>query len=297
MIQQVNIGTIFGREFRLHWSLPILTSAVAVYSLATRSWQQAAFFVALLICSYLMVIIHEAGIYLIATMLGLTVRNTTVYPFCAVSRCAQMSDRPHQEKTLAIAAIAVRALVAALIAAGITMSGHRVAFPRDLTEPTMEAFSAFLFASAVLLVVLHLLPLLPLDGGQWFRAVLAQRTSRIRGTEIAAMVSTVGVGIIIFAAIVWMSSPFLAVVGLLIFLAAQDELDVTRRFEKLRTNLDRPAASPTMLVPVHDIVTPESRPREPDFSGFTWSPQSRLWIEWKDGQPIAANAVLGDRGP
>jgi hypothetical protein len=45
------------------------------------------------------------------------------------------------------------------------------------------------------------------------------------------------------------------------------------------------------------VVTPDCRPNEPNFSGFTWSFRARLWIEWRDGQPVSANALIGDHRP
>ena len=49
-----------------------------------------------------------------------------------------------------------------------------------------------------------------------------------------------------------------------------------------------------VMLTVEQIVDAECRPEESDFSGFTWSPRTRLWVEWRDGQPISANALLGD---
>jgi len=294
---QITIPKIFGRELRLHWSWLLLPIAVGAFSLATlRSWQ-AGFYVFLLLAVYSIVLIHEATRLLIARKLGLKTRTTTIYPFWGVRRCDEMSDRPWQETTLAKVGVAVLALVAALLASGVTLAGYRVTFPPQLTAPTAEAFCMYLFWAAVGLIALHLLPFLPLDGGRYLHAVIAQRTSRLRATEIVAVISTVGVGIMVFVAFVWMSSPFLAVVAILIFLAAQSELDVTRRFERLRVDDDRPAMSPTMFVVMDSIVTADCRPKEADFSGFTWNPQARLWIEWRHGRAVAANAVLGDSPP
>jgi Zn-dependent protease len=295
MTQQFKIATIFGRELRVHWSWPLFPIAIAVYSLATHAWQQAVFFVAVLLGTYLIVLIHEAALCLVERPLGVNIRGATLYPFWSVNCCAQVSDRPSQEENLAKVSLVVRAFTVVAIGSGITLAGGRVTYPQSAS--TVDSFILYQFWAAALLLVLHLLPLLPLDGGQWLRAILAQRTSRLRATEIVAVVSTVGVGVAIFVAIVWTSSPFLAFVALLVFLAAQHELGVTRHFEKFRTNLDRPAKSPSMIVPMTDIVTPDCRPSEPDFSGFTWSARARLWIEWQNGRPVAANAVLGDGTP
>jgi hypothetical protein len=43
-----------------------------------------------------------------------------------------------------------------------------------------------------------------------------------------------------------------------------------------------------------EIVTPECEPDEPNFSGFTWNPKARLWIEWHDGRAVSASVLIGD---
>jgi hypothetical protein len=45
------------------------------------------------------------------------------------------------------------------------------------------------------------------------------------------------------------------------------------------------------------IVTADCRPAEPHFTGFTWNARARLWIEWRDGEPVSANALIGDGRP
>ena len=51
------------------------------------------------------------------------------------------------------------------------------------------------------------------------------------------------------------------------------------------------------MVPMDQIVTPDCRPAEANFTGFTWNARARLWIEWRDGQPVSANALIGDGRP
>jgi hypothetical protein len=49
-----------------------------------------------------------------------------------------------------------------------------------------------------------------------------------------------------------------------------------------------------IYLPLEQVVDADGRPPEATFDGFTWSPKTRLWIEWRKGRPVSANALLGD---
>ena len=101
----------------------------------------------------------------------------------------------------------------------------------------------------------------------------------------------------LLVAIFWLQSPLLGVTAVLLYLGAQEDLGTTRYFAALRhSSGDRPNP-PAVLVPMDQIVTPDCRPDEPHFTGFTWNARARLWIEWRDGQPVSANALIGDGRP
>src|SRR5205814_10561472 len=130
-------------------------------------------------------------------------------------------------------------------------------------------FFVLFFWLFVLLPALQMLSLLPLDGGRIVRARIVFRSSRLRATEIMARATTIGAGVMIVTAVVWLKSPILAATAVFLFLGAQEELGTTRYFERLR----RPPAKsrPSALAPIDQIVTSNCRPNEPNFSGFTWN--------------------------
>jgi hypothetical protein len=123
------------------------------------------------------------------------------------------------------------------------------------------------------------------------------RVSRLRATEVAAVLSTLGAGVLLAVAVAWLQSPLLALTALLVYLGAQEDLGTTRYFASLRQATDDYHQPPAALVPMDQIVTPDCRPDEPNFTGFTWNARARLWIEWRDGQPVGANALIGDGRP
>ncbi|HVK07635.1 MAG TPA: site-2 protease family protein [Gemmataceae bacterium] len=285
--------TMLGGRLRLHWSWPSFPVAVGLYGLAVVSWREALFFVALTLAIYLGVLVHAAGELLAARRFRLGARDITLYPFWSAIRYTRLSERPWQENYVAAAGIVLQALITTTIGGAVATAGLDLRFQRDIGPPYPEAFAVYLFWANVLLTAFYVTPILPLDGGRIFRASLALTTSRLRATEVAAGLSTVGALVLLVAGVFWFHNPLPAVVAVLLFLAAQDELGAARYFAGLR---HQPQATPgaPVLIPMTEIVTPECEPDEPNFSGFTWNPKARLWIEWHDGRAVSASVLIGD---
>jgi Zn-dependent protease len=298
MTKAVTIGTIFGSDLRLHWSWPLLPVGVAVYSAAVVPWREAVFWVMLLLAAYIGVLAHEGVQLLAARSFGLGTRDVTLYPFWGVARLTRLSERPWQENYIAATGPVFLALVATALGCALALAGQTGwKFPDGVGEPTVDAFLVHLFWATVLLAALHCLPVLPLDGGRVFRASLAMTVSRLRATEVAAALSTLGAAVLLIAAVVWFRSPLLGVTAVLLYLGAQEDLGTTRYFASIRHERGEGGPAPAVLVPMDQIVTADCRPAEPHFTGFTWNPRARLWIEWRDGQPVSANALIGDGRP
>jgi Zn-dependent protease len=298
MTKVVTIGTILGSDLRLHWSWPLLPVGAAIYSFAVFPWREAVFDVMLLLAAYIFVLAHEGVQLLAARSFGLGTRDVTLYPFWGVARLTRLSERPWQENYIGATGPVFLALLATALGGFVALAGHTDwAFPNGVGEPTVAAFLVHLFWATVLLAALHCLPVLPLDGGRILRASLAMTVSRLRATEVAAAISTLGAAVLLIAAIVWFRSPLMGVTAVLLYLGAQEDLGTTRYFAAIRHERGEGGPSPAVMVPMDQIVTADCRPAEPNFSGFTWNSRARLWIEWRDGQPVSANALIGDGRP
>lgn len=296
-MRPLTIGTFFGSELRLHWSWPLLPVAVAGYSLALLPSQEAGLWVLLLLAVYVCVLAHEVVQLLAARSFGLGTRDVTLYPFWGVARLTRLSERPWQENYIAATGPILLALIATALGGGLSVAEQNVAYPDDVHGFTFNTFFVHLFWANVLLAALHCLPILPLDAGRIFRASLAMTVSRLRATEVSAALSTLGSAILLIAAIIWLKSPLVGLTAILLYLGAQEDLGTARFFAAMRHNRGEGAPAPAVMVPMDQIVTAESRPSESNFTGFTWNSRARLWIEWRDGQPISANALIGDGRP
>lgn len=294
MTRAPTIGTIFGIEVRPHWTWLLLPPCVLAYGAITGPWRVALVNLTILAALYACVLVHELAHAVVARRFGIGTRDITLYPFWGVGRLTRLSERPWQENYIALAGPFVHATVAAVVGAGLVFSGHAVTPLAVIVEPAANHFLVGLFWANVLLAGMNALPGLPLDGGRIFRASLALTTSRLRATEVAAALSTVLAALFIMATI-WLKSPLLGVAAVTLYLSAQEDLGLTRYFAALRTAADdRPDDGPAAIVPLDRVVDAGGRPTEPNFTGFTWSASARLWIEWRDGEPVGANALIGD---
>lgn len=297
MTHSFSIGTISGSDLRLHWSWLGLPVAVAGYSFAMFSWPQAAMFVSLLLAVYLGVLAHQGIQHLAAKRFGVWTRDVTLYPFWGVARLTRLSDRPWQEIYIVATGPILLAFLSVCVGAILSLGNQELTFLPATIEPTTESFLVHLFWAATFLTTFHVLPFLPLDGGRILRAYLALRMTRLPATETCAILSTLGAGLLIIAAIAWLKSPLVGITGVLLYFGAQQELGTARFFSAMRhAEIDR-TRKPTMMVPLEQVITPGCLPCEPHYNGFTWNEDARLWIEWRDGQPVSANALIGDGRP
>jgi hypothetical protein len=126
-----------------------------------------------------------------------------------------------------------------------------------------------------------------MDGGRVLRALLTLGLGRLRATEIAA-----GIGLV-FAVLIGLvalltRNPMSVVLALFVAIAGQQELRMVRWQEGRRAQ-PRPVPVP---VPNGEPLTIRSDAPAPQglhagYSGFTWNPDTGLWVQWRDGLPVA----------
>jgi Zn-dependent protease len=288
--------SVFGCEFRFHWTWPTTFLAVAVYCLIARPVAETPFFLGLYLATTGCVILQEISHVLAARRLRIGTRDVSLYPFWGVSRLGVMSERPWQEAYIAATGPVAHILIAAIIGGGLSLFDQRVAFHEDSTPATWTHFGIYLFWANALLSILNCLPFLPLDAGKMFRGSLSMTVTRMRATDVAVTLSIFGAGLIAILGVVWLKSPLVVGMALLLYFSAQDELGTTRYFDAIRRRRTDPNLPPAngISVLLGDVVPEQMQPEEAGFNGFTWNPESRLWIEWRNGEAVAAHGLIGE---
>jgi len=287
------IGSAFGIGLFVHWTFLLLPAYVGYMNVQRGGAEAGLLSVAVVFAVFGCVMLHELGHALMGRVFGIGTRDITLYPIGGVARLERMPERPVEELAIAVAGPLVNVIIAGGVLAGMLLSGIQFTNEVLLYGSFAEMFLLQLFASNVMLVVFNMIPAFPMDGGRVLRAVLAMFTDRLAATEAAVQVGRVFSILLVIAGLFWLQAPTMALVGLFVMFAGQQELAMLRYRERARWVHGRQDSLTSLPV---EAITPAAQPAEPDFSGFTWDPRHGVWVEWRGGRPVGACSV-GRSGP
>ena len=214
------IGRIAGIDVYVHPTFLLLLAWVAWSHYAEHgNWGEAVYGVIFIIALFTIVVMHEFGHALTARHFGIKTRDITLLPIGGVARLERIPEVPSQELAVAVAGPAVNVVLAALIYAGLAVTGGLGSLDDVLKGG--GGFWQQLFWVNVSLVVFNMVPAFPMDGGRVFRALLAMRLDYVQATQIAA---SVGQAIAIVFGLLGLSyNPFLIFIALFVWLAGTQE--------------------------------------------------------------------------
>jgi len=303
MGRSLKLGKVFGIGLYVHWTFLILPALVLWVNLGS-GLAMALYAVGLILAVFGCVLLHELGHALTARHYGIGTRDITLLPIGGVARLERMSEKPWEELWIAVAGPAVNVVIAGLLSGVLFACGVKLSLAQMLSTlfsmspdlldlPWWEQAVLYLLTTNLFLVAFNLLPAFPMDGGRVFRAVLASVMDRLKATEIAASVGKgvalilvfhpiVGalIGTLIFLRPTVPFQPIVSLVGLFVLMVGQQELAAVRHQAWRRQ-------APIDVLPVQPFFGNALLPPEPDFSGYAWNPQARVWIMWRNGQPVS----------
>lgn len=286
---------ILGYPIRVHWSAVWAVPLVAGHAAFTQGIQLALIYSLVTVLVLCCVLLQGFARVFLASRVGLGTRDLIVYPFWTCVRFTTISDRPRQEICISVTSPLTHALIAAFIALFLSWVGQSAKFPEPAELDFGWSILALLCWCNLLLALLHLLPFLPLDMGQMFRAALAMTSGRSLATEIASYLSIFGSLLLVVAGLSWLDSPLIVCLSISLYLSCQEDLGRTRYFAAIQTDRTQLAEPlPAIMIPIDQILDASCRPPEERFSGFTWNRKTRLWIQWLEGRAVGANALVGD---
>lgn len=175
MNDSIRLGSIFGIEIKLHWSMPLLLLVFLFGLSGSMGFLNAAL---LLLALESIVLLHELGHSLVAKSYGLQVIDITFWPLGGMARMSRIPEDTKIEATIALAGPAVNLLLAALTLPVLALAGDsaigELAWIFVLMNLTLGGF--------------NLLPAFPMDGGRVLRALLARDGDWLVATERAVRI-------------------------------------------------------------------------------------------------------------
>ena len=217
----ITIARIAGSEIRIHVTFLLLLAWIGIADYLAGGGRGGASTASLFILAvFVCVLLHELGHALAARRYGIATPDITLLPIGGLARLSRMPDKPSEEIVIAIAGPLVNVVIALVLflALGATFDVRAVA---HLDDPTYGLLARVASAN-VTLVLFNLIPAFPMDGGRVLRALLAFRLGRRRATEIAARI---GQGLAFVFGLLGLldGQPFLVLIAIFVFLAAQSE--------------------------------------------------------------------------
>ena len=296
MYRSQQIAIVRDVTVQAHWTFFFFPLAMTVWQFAENNAASAALCLGVFAGLYLAFAVQALMQSWFAKSWGIGVRDITLLPLSVIVRLTWISEKPYYELGIHLVGIASRLMAVGFFFAVLKVGAWPVepifATP-DSIDPALIFNRLFWMSMAMLLV--DCVPSFPTSVGFLFRASLALSAKRIRATEITAHVGTFCSIVSVCIGAYWhnLMLPFLPL-AVYYLVWSQQELADVRYFQGMKRRSGHAGKSPAMVLPEDQVVDVDCRPNVPNFTGFTFNPRTKLWIEWKNGEPIGANALIGN---
>lgn len=219
----------------VHWSFLILPAWIAISGFMDElSAADILGRIGLVLIVFVCVVMHEFGHAITAQHYGVRTRDITLLPIGGVANLERMPEEPKQEFWITVAGPLVNLAIAAVAFVAIAIAGITVIFSDVmLGATTVTNVLMFVFSANLVLFLFNLVPAFPMDGGRILRSLLSMRMPREKATRIAASIGRFfAVAFVLYGLLD--KQPFLALIGLFIFLAAGAESRMVQKQAALR---------------------------------------------------------------
>jgi Zn-dependent protease/CBS domain-containing protein len=221
------IASVAGIEVRIHVTFLLILGVFALLFANDGGLEAAVFGTLFFLALFFCVVLHEFGHAFAARAYGIRTPDITLYPIGGVARLERMPTSPWHEFVIALAGPAVNVAIAGVLWLGV-VRGYSI---KDLLSPHLDGdFWSALLRINIVLVMFNMIPAFPMDGGRVVRALLATRLPYAMATLIAARIGqAIAIAFVVASFTDFeFASPMLLVIGMFVFMGAQQELNFAR---------------------------------------------------------------------
>jgi len=211
----IQAGRILGIPIRLHLTFVLLLGWLVTRGVLRGELTEPLIATGLFAC----VLLHELGHSVVAKRYGVEVESITLLPIGGVALMERIPDEPRQELHIAVAGPLVNFVLAPLL-----LLAHHLLEPAAAGSLWSQPGLPLLKLADLnwKLGLFNLLPAFPMDGGRILRALLAERTSYVRATAVAASLGQIFAFIIGFVGLL-NTNPLMVFMALFLFIGAAEE--------------------------------------------------------------------------
>lgn len=235
------IGRVAGIDLYLHSTLPLMLLLLGLNGPGPL----------LLVAAFACVMLHELGHALMARQFGIDTLDITLYPIGGVARLQRMPRRSGPEMLIALAGPAVNVAIAVVLGLVLWLGP-------PVTGPPLQAFFGFLGSLLAInlgLALFNLVPAFPMDGGRVLRALLGNWMSRLRATQIAALIGQ-GLAIVFGFYCIFQGQYLQALLAAFVYYAAARELASVQAEEHWRDGPPEGPENPASEAPPGYVWVP-----------------------------------------
>jgi Zn-dependent protease len=234
----LNLGKIFGINFRIHVTFLLLLLFIYVSGLSQKGPQEAMRAVLFVCAVFACVLIHELGHSLISARFGKEAKSITLLPIGGVATMEEMPEKPGQEIAVSIIGPFINLAIAGMLYLFI---GHwaGIGAPNLYPDSARQLFAGLIGAN-IMLAIFNLIPAFPMDGGRVLRGFLALKMDYLRATSIAVFIGQAVSMFFMFFGIFF--NWWLALIGFFLYIGAGGE----KQHVMLRSVLHRVPAAEAM---------------------------------------------------
>jgi stage IV sporulation protein FB len=242
------IGTMSGIPIRIHvtFLLILIWFGLGAAAASRNVPLELIYVLAVFGC----VVLHEMGHALMARRFGVRTSEIILYPFGGIARLESIPSG-WAELLIALAGPLVNVILAAGCATALAVMDVPVPSGAGLFAFAGSGIVQRVFNINVWLVLFNMIPAFPMDGGRVLRALLALGLGQGTATRIAGMIGQfIAAGFV--AGGLFTMNPFLAFIGVFVFLGASQEM----AFQTRRKAIEGHTAGEAMITRL-EILAPQ----------------------------------------
>jgi Zn-dependent protease len=216
----INLFRLFGIQLSVHATFFLLLAYAGYDGWQTGGPAGLVWRIALTICFFVCVVLHELGHSLTARRYGVQVPRILLMPIGGMAEFDRIPRQPSAEFLITIFGPAVNFAISTLL---LPFAWRYLLGIEAIADFSVAEILVQLFWANLVMGIFNLLPVYPMDGGRILRSILALWLPYVRATWWAVSVARVLAPLFAFVAVYYFDSWMLGVLFVFIFMTGNNE--------------------------------------------------------------------------
>ena len=230
-IWSIKLFRIFGIQLELHFTFLLLLLFIAWQGSRDGGLYGGLWSTAAVILIFTCVVLHELGHCLVAKQFSIPIHRIILLPIGGMAILGNIPRQPSKELLITAAGPAVNFLLAAILLLFVELPGSQTFINFQYSFRDMLTL---LLMFNLIMGLFNMLPVFPMDGGRFLRALLALRFSYLTATKAAVYIAKPLALAGILLALVYYNNWLTAALFAFIYVGGEMEYEQVRRRETFK---------------------------------------------------------------